>query len=594
MRRFFVCYGSEIDREQADLLRGCIRRTLRATNEDFWVEATPHLSGEELASDVRLRLLDCDAVLALIGPGWSDANAPSTGASGLDDRHETMHCGIATALRVGVPVIPVLINGASLPSVASLPADLQPLSRRRAFALRNKAFKADARRLLKRLTPQRLGRMPRRGYGRPNADHRSWARHLVALPLVGLTAFGTAQIAPQFVQRTLDPHPLAKGTAPSPSPSERSHGLPASTQASASPGISPGRQAMDDAYTIAPGETRALNPESNDAPGLRAPLRITEIDGRPVNVGDVLQLSHGGQLKMTGPALAFTAGPNAGQEEFAYTVVGADGAVAHARVLVSIADVQATAPQSVLQTFRDCSACPNMVVVPPGSFLMGSPPDEAGRYDDEGPQRRVRVKRFAAGIYEVTWNQYEACVAAAACAPVADDGFGKGLTPVTNLSWYEAKAYVQWLSRESGKNYRLLSEAEWEYAARAGARTPFSFGQTISDSQANFDATKIYGDGQAGRQRGTTLPVGAFPPNAFGLFDMHGNVLEWIEDCYAENYASGQPSDGTPFASATCAHRIARGGSWANDASLLRSALRAGDPATARMKNLGLRVARDL
>lgn len=594
MRRFFVCYRSEADQEQADLLRICIRRSLRATDEDFWVEATPYLSGEELASDVRLRLLDCDALLALIGPSWSGANAQSTGGSGLDDHHDRVHCGIATALRVGVPVIPVLINGASLPSVASMPPSLQPLGRRSASALRNKAFKSDARRLLRRLTRRRLGRMTRRGYGRQNTDHRPWASHLIALPLLGLTAFGTAHIAPQLLHTTADAHSFAKGTAPSPSPSERTRGLPASTRTSSSPGISPTRQAMDDTYTIAPGETRALNPESNDAPGLRAPLKITAIDGSPIRMGDVLLIGAAGRLKMAEGALEFTAGPNAGEAGFAYTVVADDGEVAHARVMLRIGDTPVNAPQGVLKAFRDCSDCPDMVVVPPGSFLMGSPPDEAGRYDDEGPQRRVRIKGFAAGIYEVTWNQYEACVGADACAPIADDGFGKGLTPVTNLSWYDAKTYVQWLSRETGKNYRLLSEAEWEYAARAGAKTPFGFGQTVSDSQANFDATKVYGDGQAGRRRGTTLPVGAFSPNAFGLFDMHGNVLEWIEDCYAENYASGQPSNGAPYSPATCSYRIARGGSWANDPSLLRSALRAGDPATARMKNLGVRVARDL
>lgn len=237
---------------------------------------------------------------------------------------------------------------------------------------------------------------------------------------------------------------------------------------------------------------------------------------------------------------------------------------------------------------------PEMVVIPAGSFMMGSPESEEGRIDNEGPQRRVTVPAFAAGKYEVTWQEYQACIAARGCEAADDDGFGGGARPVTNVSWEDAQAYVSWLSRETGKTYRLLSEAEWEYAARAGTTTPFSFGSTISTSQANYDGNYTYGYGSRGEYRRMTTPVDTFPANAFGLHDMHGNVWEWVEDCYADNYSSGQPSNGAAFTQGNCSDRVNRGGSWDSGPLDLRSAYRDGDSPALRNYEVGFRVARTL
>lgn len=236
----------------------------------------------------------------------------------------------------------------------------------------------------------------------------------------------------------------------------------------------------------------------------------------------------------------------------------------------------------------------NMIRVPGGTFLMGSPPAERERSADEGPQRSITIQPFEVSKYEVTWAEYAVCVSAGSCPAALDDDFGKGDRPVTRVSWNDANDFVTWLSRETGKTYRLLSEAEWEYAARAGTTTPFSFGSTISTSQANYDGNTTYGTGSRGEYRKRTTPVGTFPANAFGLHDMHGNVYEWVEDCYADNYSAGQPSDGRAYTSGSCADRVFRGGSWYDAPQFLRSAYRSWVGPAVRDDILGFRVARTL
>lgn len=197
--------------------------------------------------------------------------------------------------------------------------------------------------------------------------------------------------------------------------------------------------------------------------------------------------------------------------------------------------------------FRDCSDCPQMVVIPAGRLLMGSPVNEPERGNDEGPQHEVRVSSFAAAITEVTFAQWDACALARGCSyRPADLGPGRREYPVVNVSWEDAQEYVTWLSIKTGKSYRLLGEAEWEYAARAGTTTPFSTGQTITTEQANFDGRNTYNGSARGGYRQLTVEVRSFAPNAFGLHDMHGNVWEWVEDEWHENY-EGAPTEGLPW-----------------------------------------------
>jgi formylglycine-generating enzyme required for sulfatase activity len=259
----------------------------------------------------------------------------------------------------------------------------------------------------------------------------------------------------------------------------------------------------------------------------------------------------------------------------------------------------ATATKSATQapapaTIKDCSTCPEMVVLPAGEFTMGSPPTEKFR-GIEAPHR-VRIAAFAVSKFEITFAQWDACKADGGCNGQRPDdhGWGRGRQPVTEVSWNDARAYADWLSRKTAKHYRLLSEAEWEYAARGGAATPFAFGQTISARQANFDASSKTPLNPMGSKRGKALPVGSFAPNAFGLHDMHGNLWEWVEDCWNDEYGPNTPNDGKPALAGDCHGHVLRGGSWEDYAGDIRSAARVASEADDHSWSDGLRIARDL
>ena len=243
--------------------------------------------------------------------------------------------------------------------------------------------------------------------------------------------------------------------------------------------------------------------------------------------------------------------------------------------------------------FRDCENCPEMVAIPAGDFMMGSNMLESNRLSGEGPQFRVVFPRnFAVGKFEVTFEEWDACVRERGCTHnPADEGWGRGRRPVVNVSWADAKQYTQWLSAKTGRNYRLLTESEWEYAARSGTSTPFSTGATITPAQANYNATYTYAGGVSGVPRNQTVPVGEFPANSYGLHDMHGNVYEWTEDCNTPNYQE-VAGDGLAANRGDCSMRIMRGGAWVTMPRDLRSAARGRLGSALRYNYIGLRVAR--
>lgn len=276
-----------------------------------------------------------------------------------------------------------------------------------------------------------------------------------------------------------------------------------------------------------------------------------------------------------------------------------------------LADAASDQPSGRL---KDCRECPAMVKISGGSFMMGSPANETARKPNESPQHRVTIQAFAMGETEVTFAEWDACVAAGGCngyrppdliagAPGAGAGRPRGKRPVTHVSWDDAQAYVSWLSRHTGKRYRLPSEAEWEYAARAGTTTAYSFGNGVRIDQANCSRDQV----------GPT-EVGSYRPNLWGLHDMHGNVSEWVEDCWdippLKGYYSydGAPTDGTAVVPAAKDRQVRvcalRGGDWgaapqvgSEDAFAIercRSAARRMLPQGARDDQIGIRVARTL
>ena len=257
---------------------------------------------------------------------------------------------------------------------------------------------------------------------------------------------------------------------------------------------------------------------------------------------------------------------------------------------------EAAEGKKVGQVFRDCPDCPEMVVMPAGSFMMGSPASEEGRSENEGPQHTVTIAQpFAVGKFEVTFAEWDACVGAGGCKhKTSDADWGRGKRPVINVSWNDITTeYLPWLSRKTGKTYRLLSEAEWEYAARAGTSTPFSTGRTITPEQANFDGNYTYAGSAKGVYRRRTVEVGTYQPNSFGLYDMHGNVWEWLQDCWNGSYQSA-PTDGSAWTTGDCGSRVLRGGSWGSLPLYLRSAIRVWFDPNFRNYGFGFRVGRTL
>ena len=248
----------------------------------------------------------------------------------------------------------------------------------------------------------------------------------------------------------------------------------------------------------------------------------------------------------------------------------------------------------------ECSAFPEMVVIPAGSFMMGSPKTEKGRYEDEGPRHKVVIPHpFALGKFPVTFDEWDACVADGGCNGYMpeDAGWGRGRRPVINVSWEDAQSYVQWLNSKvrrlqtvsSGSDgpYRLPSEAEWEYAARAGTTTRYWWGNDIGKNNANCDRGGTKWDNRQ------TAPVGSFAANPFGLHDVHGNVWEWVQDHYHDNY-TGAPANGSAWATYGCIGRVIRGGSWYNDPEDVRAALRGRLTPVLRNDSYAFRVTRTL
>lgn len=230
---------------------------------------------------------------------------------------------------------------------------------------------------------------------------------------------------------------------------------------------------------------------------------------------------------------------------------------------------------------------PEMVVIPAGSFRMGC---VSGKYcgEDEKPVHEVKIDSFAMSKYEVTFEEYDAFTDATGRERADDEDWGRGRRPVINVSWRDAVAYTHWLSDQTGETYRLPSEAEWEYAARAGTETMYSWGDNIGYNRANCEVCGSRWDDEK------TALVGSFEANRWGLYDMHGNVWEWVRDCWNENY-EGAPTDGSAWMFGDCNRHVFRGGSWYDKPRGLRSASRATflfQDATGRTNFLGFRVVR--
>lgn len=254
-------------------------------------------------------------------------------------------------------------------------------------------------------------------------------------------------------------------------------------------------------------------------------------------------------------------------------------AVSNPQVAISAPNLPAARMIQTASGFRDCETCPEMIRIPGGSFRMGSEEDPS-----EQPIRTVTIEPFAIGLLPVSVAEWNRCAAAKGCSFPLD---GSDTAPARNLNWLDAKQYVDWLAQSTGKPYRLPSEAEWEYAARAGTSTRFWWGRTLEPGKANCK------DCGAAQDPKAPMPVGSFARNAFGGADFGGGVAQWVADCWLPNYRDA-PSDGSPRTAENCRENVLRGGSWRSSAASVRPASRIHYDTGVRHPSHGFRIARSL
>lgn len=238
------------------------------------------------------------------------------------------------------------------------------------------------------------------------------------------------------------------------------------------------------------------------------------------------------------------------------------------------------------ETLHDGGLSPTMVVIPGGEFDMGCLTD-SGCYEDETPSHKVSLKKFAMSRFEITFEHYQKFAKEALRSVPDDNNWGRGTRPTIYVSWYDAVAYTKWLSSATGATYRLPTEAEWEYAGRAGTDTKYSWGDKMANGMANCAGCN------EGRKIEKTTKVGQFKPNPWNLYDMHGNVWEWTLDCWNRNYGAA-PNDGSAWTTGDCVRRVVRGGSWMVSPFFVRSATRNFFSADNRVSLVGFRVVREL
>ncbi len=500
----------------------------------------------------------CAVFLAVIGPGWVSSTAKDGGRR-LDNPNDFVRIEVASALRRNIPLIPVLVDGAAMPSAQDLPDDIKELALRHAVQLRNAHFNHDSELVVGAIKARLNDDTPGRPWGVIAGGG------IAAFALLGLVAYNigvpilpTSGAPPGPPATTTSKAGVDAGTKPKPD-----------TDAAERQRIAALKADEERQRAAAEAKRKADAAAAKKAQDDEAERQRVAAEQREKQAAE--QRQREAAAKKAEDDRKRVAAEQRKQEE-------------------------AAAAMQPGRVFRDCNdGCPEMVVVPAGSFTMGSPASEADRDADEGPQRKVTMARpFAVGKFEVTFAEWDACVAEKGCThKPGDQGWGRVKRPVINVSWGDAKQYVVWLSRKTGQSYRLLTEAEWEYAARAGTTTPFSTGRTITTAQANFDGNATYGGSAKGQYRQRTIDVGSFAANPFGLNDMHGNVVEWVEDCYADSYSKA-PTDGRKAPDTNGCSRVLRGGSWNFIPQNLRAAFRFHFLPGNRGSLIGFRLARTL
>lgn len=521
--RIFISYRRGVDSHVTGRLHD--RLALGFDRDQLFMDVDAIPPGRDFVDHLAQHVARCRAFLAVIGPGWIDAMAR------LQDPNDFVRIEIEAALaRPDLAIVPVLIDGTRMPAGSDLPVSLAPFVRRAGVSLPHEHFAA--------VVDGRLAKALRLALAAP------------PIPLERQNP-GDGLPPPDQLKPAQRPESMAP---PAGNPADQT--VPSQ---SADPGSA---------------GTGARQNRRNGQNELWWPFRPTALAAAALLTGVVLWILH---------AAFSTPGEPAKTEHH--------GAALASRTNATQPKPGQAGNREALSTFTECPECPVMVVLPSGVFTMGSPAHEPGRRDSEGPQRVVTIPSFALARTEITFDQWQACADGGGCAsnPAPDDGgWGRGARPVIHVSWTDAQEYVAWLNTTvPGTPYRLPSEAEWEYAARAATEAAW----TVDAAKAELTAHAWY---RANANR--TQPVGQKRANAFGLYDLHGNVWEWTQDCWHLTF-QGAPTNGSAWMAGDggdCALAVRRGGGWADQSSGIRAAVRDWSWRRDRIDIVGLRVARSL
>jgi formylglycine-generating enzyme required for sulfatase activity len=594
----FICYR----REDSAAFAGRIydRLITRLGRENVFFDVDNIAPGLDFVDVISERIGKCDALVAVIGRNWI-TSVDRCNRRRLEDPGDVVRLEIEAALARGIRIIPVLVDGAAMPRCEDLPDSLGKLTRRQGIEISHIRFDSDVERLMRALSM--LGEeLLQRAAVREDSEKHEAAQQAEPTPLPA-----EAPVAQTSKETNA-------ATATSTAVAEASEGAVTvrTSAAVARPSARWRRPFLLAVVSAAILAATLLSAKfwsrRGDWPLLRSSDRQT-----------ALPESASGPAPPQSPTLPSTSRPTSSStppKPDPSRLIGAHALTFHEERALRAKDV-----------FTECVECPEMVVVPVGSFVMGSSKNEIeSGYGaaNEGPQHPVAIsRRFALARYEVTRDQFQAFSEASqypidtrchtlekaipqerADRSFRDPGFEQtGLHPVVCVNWLDATAYAKWLSRKTGGTYRLPTEAEYEYAARAGGTSRYGFTDDATDlcKFANgadqsakwaallgeFDYPNC-SDGWA-----HTAPVGWFPANDFGLYDLLGNVWEWTTDCYRGNYALASSGDSVP-SQGLCVARTVRGGSWSSPSSSLRPAVRAKAIINNRYDDLGFRVVREL
>jgi formylglycine-generating enzyme required for sulfatase activity len=514
--KVFINYRRSLNLTEAQLLQKVLQRHFGKSG--VFLDVSGLEGGEHWLHALERQVDASDAMVCLIPKGWADMK-DEKGARRLDNPNDFVRFEIARAFARRMPVLPLRLDGAEIPDTDKLPPNLQQLSFQQAMLLRRESFDDDADKAARRLKVL-IAEVQRRGVPR------------IAVAAIAIAALGAGVAAGPAVLTQIGLLQPMTDTA------FREALAKAQKRAEeAEAALAEARSARDKAAreaAQAEQRTRAAEADRDRAQAALAEARTK------------LAAAEDRARKAEAERDAARAAEAAALER----AKKAEGGRQEAEVM----------PEA---SFKDCPDCPKMVTIPAGKFIMGS-----NDYHDEKPPHEVILKPFAVGKYTVTFDEWDRCVKEGGCKTnPSDEGWGRGNRPVIYVSWNDAKEYVAWLSKKTGKDYRLLSEAEWEYAARAGTTTKYYWGDDIGKGNANCDGCGSQWDNKQ------TAPVGSFKANAFGLYDMAGNVWQWVEDCYHEDYY-GAPKDGSAATAGACTFRVLRGGSWNRYRWELRAAAR--------------------